>query len=247
MLLKNKTALITGCNRGIGKAIMTCFARNGADIWACVRKADDAFSHNINRLAEEHGVQITPLYFELTDDEQMKEAFKTVRASKKNVDVLVNNAAVIDVSLFQMTSIDDMRTMFDVNFFAQMKLTQYITRIMVRNGGGSIINLSSSAAIEANAGRCSYAASKAALLTATQVMAKELAGNNIRANVIAPGLTQTDMMQGSTPSAVLEQTLQRISMKRVGQPTEIANVALFLASDQSSYLTGQVIRVDGGM
>ena len=128
-----------------------------------------------------------------------------------------------------------------------MLLTQQISKIMMRQKSGSIINLSSSAAIEANEGRTAYAASKSALITSTQVLSKELAGCGIRVNAIAPGLTQTDMMVESTPEDILENTLQRISMKRVGRPEEIAKTALFLASDLSSYVTGQVLRVDGGM
>ncbi len=107
--------------------------------------------------------------------------------------------------------------------------------------------MASSAAIEANEGRTAYAASKSALITSTQVLSKELAGSGIRVNAIAPGLTQTDMMVESTPEDILEKTLQRISMRRVGRPEEIAKTALFLASDLSSYITGQVLRVDGGM
>ena len=114
-------------------------------------------------------------------------------------------------------------------------------------GNGSIINVSSSAAIEGNEGRTAYAASKAAIINSTKVMAKELALNNVRVNAIAPGLTETDMMKESTPKDSIEDTLRRTCLKRVGRPEEIANVALFLASDLSSYMTGQVLRVDGGM
>ena len=118
---------------------------------------------------------------------------------------------------------------------------------MIRSSNGSIINISSSAAIEGNEGRTAYAASKAAIISSTKVMAKELALNNVRVNAIAPGLTETDMMIESTPKDAIEDTLRRTCLKRVGRPEEIANVALFLASDLSSYMTGQVLRVDGGM
>ncbi len=247
MLIKGKTAVITGCNRGIGKALLEVFAKNGANVWACVRKPDVDFTEYIKGLVAEIGVKIKPVYFDLQDSEQIKEGVKTIRSAKEPIDILVNNAGVIHTSLFQMTSIDKMREMFELNLFSQMLLTQQISKIMMRQKSGSIINLSSSAAIEANEGRTAYAASKSALITSTQVLSKELAGCGIRVNAIAPGLTQTDMMVESTPEDILANTLQRISMKRVGRPEEIANTALFLASDLSSYMTGQVLRVDGGM
>ena len=247
MLLKGKTAVITGCNRGIGKAMLDVFARNGAEIWACVRKPDDSFTGYIEVLAKETGVTISPVYFDFADVEQVKEGVKTIRSSKQSVDIFVNNAGIVYTALFQMTPIDKMKEVFDINFFSQMLLTQSISRIMARQKSGSIVNLSSSAAIEGNEGRTAYAASKAAMITSTKVLARELSAYNIRVNAIAPGLTQTDMMVESTPEDALESTLQRICLKRVGEPEEIANVALFLSSGLSSYMTGQVLRVDGGM
>ena len=241
------TAVITGCNRGIGKALLEVFAKNGANVWACVRKPNVDFIEYVEGVVAETGVKIRPVYFDLQDAEQIKEGVKTIRSAKEPIDILVNNAGVIHTSLFQMTPIDKMREMFELNLFSQMLLTQQISKIMMRQKSGSIINLSSSAAIEANEGRTAYAASKSALITSTQVLSKELAGSGIRVNAIAPGLTQTDMMVESTPEDILAKTLQRISMKRVGKPEEIANIALFLASDLSSYMTGQVLRVDGGM
>lgn len=247
MLLKGKAAVVTGCNRGIGKAILEVFARNGANIWACVRRSDDRFADYVTKLESETGVTISPVYFDLADGEQMRAGVKTIMSAKQPVDVLVNNAGIIYTSLFQMTPVDKMKEVFEINFFSQMVLTQYITRIMTRQKSGSIINLSSSAAIEGNEGRTAYAASKAAMICSTKVMARELGEYNIRVNAIAPGLTNTDMMIESTPEDALESTLQRTCMKRVGRPEEIANAVLFLASDLSSYMTGQVLCLDGGM
>ena len=247
MLLKNKTVVLTGCNRGIGKAILGVFAKNGASIWACVRQLDDDFIDFTKGVEDDHEVHITPVPFDLADEGQVKEGINTIRSAKQPVDILVNNAGVIFTALFQMTSVAKMKEVFEINYFSQILLTQSITKIMARQKAGSIINISSSSAIEGNEGRTAYASSKAAIIASTKVMAKELAMYNIRVNAIAPGLTETDMMQGSTSKEALEYTLQRICMRRIGKPEEIANVALFLSSELSTYMTGQVLRVDGGM
>ena len=247
MLLKNKTVVLTGCNRGIGKAILGVFAKNGASIWACVRQLDDDFIDFTKGVEDDHEVNITPVPFDLADEGQVKEGINTIRSAKQPVDILVNNAGVIFTALFQMTSVAKMKEVFEINYFSQILLTQSITKIMTRQKSGSIINISSSTAIEGNEGRMAYASSKAAIIASTKVMAKELAMYNIRVNAIAPGLTETDMMQGSTSKEALEFTLQRICMRRIGKPDEIANVALFLSSELSTYMTGQVLRVDGGM
>ena len=247
MLLEGKTAVVTGCNRGIGKAILDVFANNGANIWACTRQPDDKFSEYVTSLSKKTGAEINQVYFDFTQIDQIKTGVKTILSKKTAVDVIVNNAGVIFTSLFQLTSIDKMKEIFNINYFSQMLFTQLLVRSMVRQGSGAIVNISSSAAIEGNEGRTAYAASKAAIISSTKVMAKELASNNVRVNTIAPGLTETDMMIESTPKDALEDTLKRTCLKRVGRPEEIANVVLFLSSDLSSYMTGQVLRVDGGM
>tara|TARA_Y100001960_G_C14701861_1_gene842081 strand:- start:717 stop:1463 length:747 start_codon:yes stop_codon:yes gene_type:complete len=246
-LLKNKNAIITGCNRGIGKEILTVFAENGSNIWACVRKKNKNFTNYINELKKNHLIEITPVYFDLTKEDQIKDAVNKIKKSKKNIDILVNNAGSIYTALFQMTSIEKFKKMFEINYFSQMLLTQYISRTMMLRRSGSIINISSSAAIEGNEGRVAYASAKSSIIASTKVLAKELSPYNIRVNALAPGLTQTEMMQSSTPKDALDDTLNRICMKRVGEPREIANSVLFLASDLSSYITSQVLRVDGGM
>lgn len=248
MLLQNKNAVITGCNRGIGQAILEVFVKNGANAWACSRNADDQEQRTIwAELAAQHDRWIEPIALDLGDDESISQCCRTIARKKVPIDIIVNNAGIIDTSLFAMTPMNKLIDMFTINFFSQMSLTQKLIRPMIKQKSGSIINLSSSAAIEANEGRLSYAASKSALITATRVMSRELGSHNIRANVIAPGLTETDMMKSSTPTNVLEATLSRISLQRVAQPNEIANTALFLGSDLASYITGQVISVDGGM
>jgi 3-oxoacyl-[acyl-carrier protein] reductase len=246
MLLNDKCAVVTGCNRGIGKSILETFAANGADIWACARTESEDFLLHINNLENKYKVNIKPIYFDLSDIDSVKQGVKIIASEKKPIDILVNNAGYISTSLFQMTPLSSVKEMFDINFFSMFQFTQSIVKSMVKNGG-SIINLSSSAAIEGNEGRVSYASSKSAVITFGQVISRELGRNNIRVNTVAPGLTKTEMMIDSTPDDVLKRTLERVSLSRVAKPKEIANIALFLASDLSSYMTGQVLRVDGGM
>jgi len=247
MLLANKCAVITGCNRGIGAAIMRKFAQNGANIFACARKESEEFKKNIESLKNEYNISIIPLYFDMQNEQEMMAAIKNIHASKKNVDILVNNAGIIDVSLFQMASLKKARELMEVNLFAQMRLTQYIVKLMVRQKKGVIINMSSNMGIDCNAGLSSYAATKASIIAFTKTIAKELGKYNIRVNAIAPGLIMTDMLVNNTPEDIIKEILREVCLNRVGQPEEIGDVATFLASDMASYITGQVLRVDGGI
>jgi 3-oxoacyl-[acyl-carrier protein] reductase len=246
MLLQHKTAVISGCNRGIGRAVLRVFAENGADIFACVRKESEEFSEVVRRLVETTGVSITPVYFDLEDGERIKAAVQTIIGSKKRIDVLVNNAGVASGALFQMTSLKELRRVFEVNFFAQIALTQGIVRYMSRFKAGSIVNIASTAGLTGEAGTTAYGSSKAALLLATRTMATELGYLSIRVNAIAPSITRTDMFDQMEEKA-RNQLIAASALKRPAEPLEIANVALFLASDLSSFVTGQVLRVDGGL
>ena len=246
MLLQNKTAIITGSNRGIGQAVLETFAENGADIFACVRKETDEFSNVTARLAEKTGVFITPVYFDLAEGEQVKSGIKSILSSKKQIDILVNNAGVASGSFFQMTSLKDLKQVFEINFFSQILFTQGISRYMTRFKTGSIINIASTAGLIGDAGMTSYGSSKAALMFATKTMATELGEKNIRVNAIAPSITKTDMFDQMEEKA-RSKLINASALKRPAEAVEVANVALFLASDLSSYVTGQVLRVDGGL
>lgn len=246
MLLENKNAVITGCNRGIGKAILEAFAENGSNIWACIRQPSHEFETYIKELSEKYKIEIWPVYFDLKDSDQIKSAIKTISSVKKPVDVLVNNAGITYNALFQMSTMDKMMEVFNINFFSPMVFTQFIIKLMLRNKHGSIINIASSAGIDGNAGRSIYGASKAAIICATKAMSAELGEHYIRVNAIAPGITQTEMLSSMTEE-IIKDTLEQSHLKRPGVPTEIANACLFLASDMSSYVTGQVMRVDGGL
>jgi|TARA_B110000971_G_scaffold47047_1_gene47079 3-oxoacyl-[acyl-carrier protein] reductase len=247
MLLKKKTAIITGCNRGIGEKILEKFSSSGANIFACTRKKNSEFESKISELARKYKVKIIPIYFDFADSEEIKSAAKKILDSGEAIDILVNNAGIIDVSIYQMTSIKKLKDMFEINFFSQTIFTQNIIKSMIRNKSGSIINLASITALDGNEGRSAYGASKSALIAQMKTLSKEVGIFNIRVNCIAPGLIDTEMLSKNTPKNIIENMKNKISLRRVGNPEEIADVALFLSSNLSTYISGQVIRVDGGM
>ena len=242
-LLVGKTAVITGCNRGIGKAILESYAANGATIFACVRKENKEFSKHISQISKRNSVNIIPVYFESRNTDELKEAVKQIKDSKKRIDILVNNSGVGYNALFQMSSLDKLKEAMDVNFIAPFLFTQYLTKIMVRQRAGSVINISSTVAIDGNEGKSVYGASKAALICMTKVIATELKDFGIRANSIAPGMTDTELLSNLPKEFVSKSNLDG----RIAKPTEIADAALFLGSDLSTHISGQIIRVDGGI
>jgi 3-oxoacyl-[acyl-carrier protein] reductase len=247
MLLQRKTAVITGCNRGIGKKILEVFSENGANIFACVRKIDEQFLSLINSLSKKKKIKIFPFEINFEDSESTKETAKLILQQNVPIDILINNAAIIENSLFQMTSIKNLKKIFEVNFFSQSIFTQFILKSMTKNRNGSIVYISSSSAMDGNIGRNAYSSSKAALISQAITLSREVGSLGIRVNTIAPGLTDTDMMQQNTPFNIKKEVISKLSLKRVGKPIDIANVALFLSSDLSDYITGQTIRADGGM
>lgn len=246
MLLSGKTALVTGCLSGIGREAMELFARNGANVLACVQRREDAFESDIKRLAEETGRTITPIYFDQSNMDEVKAGLKQVMAAKTPVHILLNIAGIAQDALFHMTTMDSMRKVFEVNFFSHMAITQFVTKLMVRQKSGSVINVTSITATDGNPGQVSYGASKAALIGATKTLAMELGMHGIRVNVVAPGVIATPMTASIPPDA-LKKLSDRIPMKRLGTPNEVAGVMLYLASDLSTYVTGQVLRIDGGI
>lgn len=246
-MVKNKCAVVTGTNRGIGHAIVEKLAYSGADVFACARTETEDFKNWAACLQEKTGRSVIPIYFELQDTGQMKEAFLKIKRSQLPVDILVNAAAGVHNANFLMTSSGKLQELFEINYFSQIQFTQYILKIMLRQKNGSIINIASSGGIDGNPGRTAYNATKAAVISTTKTMARELGKNGIRVNAVAPGLIDTDMARDNTPEDVMQRELDSTCMGRIGRPEEIANVVEFLASDASSYVTGQVWRVDGGM
>ena len=247
MLLKNHTSVITGCNKGIGKSILENFSANGSDIFACVRKIDEEFKNIIKSIEKNNQNNIYPIEIDLSNEESVKSGCKTILSNAKQIDNLVNNAGSISTSIFQMTSQKNYKELFEINFHSQILMTQYLIKEMIKRKKGSIIFISSSAAQDGNEGRSAYVSTKAAINAQSKVLAREMARLNIRVNNIAPGLTNTDMMKKNTPKTVVDNVIKNIPIGRMAEPVDIANVALFLASDLSSYITGQTIRVSGGM
>ncbi len=247
MLIQNKTAVITGCNRGIGKKILEVFSANGATIFACVRNVSEEFKTFANEMEKEFNNKIIPIQFDLNDEDQVKKAASNILSSNSPIDILVNNAATIYTALFQMTSIKKLKETFETDFFSQTLFTQYILKSMIKKKSGSILYISSSSALDGNEGRSAYSSAKAAIIAQAKALSREVGMYNIRVNAIAPGLTDTDMMKENTPKEIVNEVTSRTSLRRIANPQEIANAALFLSSDLSSYITGQVIRVDGGM
>jgi 3-oxoacyl-[acyl-carrier protein] reductase len=245
-LLTEKNILITGCARGIGRMILKACAENGANVWANARNKTSDFEEMCRKVSEEHSIKVTPVYFDLKCKDEIVAAVKKIRSEKVSIDGLVNNAGITYNALFQMSSERDLHENIDVNFVGPLILTQYICKLMARQNSGSIVSITSSAAHDANSGRAIYGASKAALSCATKALSREVGVLNIRANSIAPGITETEMLS-TMSDEVISETASLTALKRCGKPSEIANVAVFLLSDWSSYITGQTIRVDGGM
>lgn len=244
-ILIGKNAIITGANRGIGNAIVQKFAEQGCNIWACARKPNKTFEDEMNNLENEYSVNITPIYFDLGSSEEIKNGFKAIYADKKPIDILINAAGIVNTDIFQMTSIDNVRTVFEINFFSVLQLTQLCLKVMCRQKKGNIVNIASIAGLDSNPTNCTYGSSKAALISFTKTLASEISSYGIRVNAVAPGPTKTDMIQ-TVYEKVGDAILTRSAMGRLANPEEVANVVLFLATEQSSFVNGQVIRIDGG-
>ena len=244
--LDGKVAYVTGSTRGIGNAIARSFAAAGAAVVVNGRTSRDVTEALAAELTERHGTKCLAAHADQRDREAVKQVFRDVFATYGRLDILVNNAGILDDGLLGMipeSSIDDS---FAINTVALIRNMQSAARLMRRTGSGSIINISSIIGTHGNPGEVVYGATKAAVIGMTRSAAKELAPIGIRVNAIAPGFIDTDLTR-SLPAARFEERLASVGMGRIGTPQDVANVALFLASDASSYVTGQVIGVDGSM
>lgn len=241
MLLENKTALITGCSRGIGRAAAELFAREGAVVYAAARTEgclDEA-------AAQPYAGALVPVYFDIRDKDAIKQCIMRIRRERGRLDILVNNAGIMKDDLLEMVSDRVMEETFETNVFALVHVTQMAMKLMKRQKSGSVVNISSIVGLRGSAGQTVYAASKGAVANMTKTWARELAADGIRVNAVAPGKIDTDMYRSIGEERV-EEGIREIGMGRLGRPEEVAAAALFLASDLAGYITGEILGVNGG-
>lgn len=244
-LLENKTVLITGASRGIGKGIATVFAEHGANVVFTYSSSVDA-ANALETELQALGVQAKGYQSNAADFEQAQVLIEKVLADFSTIDVLINNAGITKDNLLMRISEEDFDKVIEVNLKSVFNLTKAVQRTMLKQRQGSIINMSSVVGVKGNAGQSNYAASKAGIIGFSKSVALELGSRNIRCNVIAPGFIETEMT-AQLSEDVVAGWRAGIPLKRGGTPNDVANACVFLASDLSSYITGQVINVDGGM
>jgi 3-oxoacyl-[acyl-carrier protein] reductase len=242
-LLDGKVCLITGTSRGIGAQTAQRFAEEGAIVYANAVQ-EGCIDERSRQWEADYGTTVVPVYFDVTDEKAAKQVIMKIRKEQGRLDVLVNNAGVMRDALIGMISHTLMEEVFSINVFATMNMLQLANRLMSVQKSGSIINLSSIVGVEGSAGQLVYSASKGAVIAMTKAAAKEMAPNNIRVNAVAPGNINTDMYRSIGEERMKEQ-LQHIKMGRLGTPEDVANAIVFLASDLSTYVTGQILGVDG--
>ena len=244
-LLENKTAIITGATRGIGRGIAVEFAKQGANVaftFSSSVDAANALEIELNAL----GIKAKGYQSNAAEFETAQELAKEILKEFGGIDVLVNNAGITKDNLLMRISEDDFDKVIDVNLKSVFNMTKAVIRPMMKQRSGSIINMSSVVGLKGNAGQSNYAASKSGILGFSKSVALELGSRNIRSNVIAPGFIETEMT-GKLDESTVQSWRDSIPLKRGGSPEDIANACVFLASNMSSYITGQTLSVDGGM
>ena len=244
-LLENKVALITGGGRGIGRSICESFAENGCNVAFTYNSSKEAAENLVEEL-KKYDVKVKSYKSDASDHDKSVELIDNVISDFERIDVLVNNAGITKDNLLMRMSPSDFKDVVNVNLGSVFNLTKSSIRIFLKQKEGSIINISSIVGLKGNAGQSNYAASKAGIIGFSKSIALELGSRNIRCNVVAPGFIETDMTD-SLSADVLEKWKESIPLKRSGKPNDVGNACVFLASDLSSYITGQVLQVDGGL
>lgn len=240
--MENKICIVTGAAQGIGREIAKRFAADGAVVYACDRQ--ELSEAKIKEFEEQ---QIHYLSFDLTDAASVKQAMMQIFKAEGRIDVLVNNAGVVFNRKIGMIVREETELMFRINVIAVIELIQLVSRLMARNGGGSIVNIASVTAVLGSPGQVAYSATKGAIISLTKSAAKELAAQGIRVNAVAPGIVKTERFAElyEANGEKIDERISRIAMGRLGTPEDIANACSFLASDRASYISGQIVGVDG--
>jgi len=241
-MLKGKTALITGANGGIGRSILDLFLKNNANVICLIRKSDSKFKNYVKKFSG----KVKIIETDLTDEVSLKAKLEKTFSNKQKLDFLINNAGKASGAIVEMTSQKNLKEIFDINFFSQIRLTQLVLKHLKRSKNASIINIGSVVTKIANRGTLAYGCSKIAMMHATKIMANEFSSYNIRVNGICPNATNTKMLKKMDPKSRNE-LISKSFMKKACEPNEVANLILFLSSKNSQYINGQIIFLDGGM
>ena len=242
---EKKTVFVTGGSRGIGKEVALKFAENGYDV-ILNYVSDKTDVDGLTKELKDKGAESLILKADVSNTEEVENVVKQAIEKFGKIDVLVNNAGITKDNLLMRMSEEEFDKVLEINLKGTFIVTKAVTKYMMKKRQGAIINLSSVVGVAGNAGQCNYSASKAGIIGFTKSVAKELASRNIRANAVAPGFIATDMTE-VLPDAVKENIHNQIPLKRMGTAKEVAELIYFLGSDASSYITGQVINIDGGM
>ncbi len=245
-LLQDKVCIITGAAQGIGKGIAERFAADGAIVYACDLR-EGSMDEWAKECAERNETRIVPMYFDVADAIAVKNNLMAIFKAEKRIDALVNNAGVVFNKKIGMIVRQETELMFRINVIAVIELVQLCSRLMARNGGGSIVNIASVTAVLGSPGQSAYSATKGAIMSFTKSAAKELAAQGVRVNAVAPGIVKTERFAElyESDGAKIDQRIGRIALGRLGTPEDIANACAFLASDRASYISGQILGVDG--
>lgn len=243
-LLESKVCLVTGASRGIGAATVKRFAQEGATVYVNARIPNSVDSI-CEELTEQYKTTVKALYFDVRDENLAKKAILQIKKESGHLDVLVNNAGVMKDALIGMITKDLMQEVYETNVFGVMNMLQLASKLMGNQKNGTIINLSSIMGLEGNPGQLVYSATKGAVVSMTKTAAKELACKGIRVNAVAPGMIDTDMTR-NVGEEKMNEHIKNIRMGRIGTPDDVADVIVFLASDLSRYVTGEIIGVTGG-